>query len=566
MFRKDGYYSTMYGIDVFSWKNLRFGILLQEIVSVKEFFTNLQKISCLLDKLAKDIVEDSGHRNHVICKSMWYTKAIMVEMSIRRRLESGIFFPVLLTLIFFMSATIAKAQDAGPDYPTYLVEDGDSLWAIAQRFGVSVDELAKANDLSDSSQLRVGDELKIPGLLGIQGKLVTIRVPFGEDLHSFNRRTLIGEEVLARLNRMTTPRELPVGSNLILVEQGMQTSNGNDGNDVHPILMRRGITLLEMAVEQQVNPWDITRASRISHSWQAIPGSILLTKTGVVEGAGALPFPISSAELIPAPTGQGKTVTLRVKTHIQPEQPLSLSGRIAGNSFNFFSVDDSQGKVFIALQGLDNMMIPGYYPVDLNVDLGNGESFAFNQAVYVRDSGYLYEKFQITDEELMDPAKTQPEEDQLASLTAAASPEKMWSGFFQSPVDKEYTDCWPSTFGRRRSLNGSAYTYIHNGLDFCGQVGHPIYAPAKGKVVFAGELFVRGNTTVIDHGWGVYTVYAHQSEIKVKVGDMVEPGQTIGAVGETGRVTGPHLHWEVWVGNIRVDPYDWLLGEYPAPE
>jgi murein DD-endopeptidase MepM/ murein hydrolase activator NlpD len=100
-------------------------------------------------------------------------------------------------------------------------------------------------------------------------------------------------------------------------------------------------------------------------------------------------------------------------------------------------------------------------------------------------------------------------------------------------------------------------------LDFCGGVGDNIFAPARGEVVFSGPLTVRGNTTVIDHGWGVYSVYMHQSEILVETGDLVEAGQLIGLVGATGRVTGPHLHWEIWAGGVQVDPMPWLQVSYP---
>jgi murein DD-endopeptidase MepM/ murein hydrolase activator NlpD len=82
-------------------------------------------------------------------------------------------------------------------------------------------------------------------------------------------------------------------------------------------------------------------------------------------------------------------------------------------------------------------------------------------------------------------------------------------------------------------------------------------------VVFAGPLTVRGNSTIIDHGRGIYTAYLHQSEILVKPGDLVSTGQVIGKVGGTGRVTGPHLHWEVWNGGVQVDPMDWLEQSYP---
>jgi murein DD-endopeptidase MepM/ murein hydrolase activator NlpD len=82
-------------------------------------------------------------------------------------------------------------------------------------------------------------------------------------------------------------------------------------------------------------------------------------------------------------------------------------------------------------------------------------------------------------------------------------------------------------------------------------------------VVFAGPLTVRGNATVIDHGWGIYTAYDHQSEVFVNPGEYVEPGQLIGLGGATGRVTGPHLHLEVWVGGVKVDPIDWLQKSFP---
>ena len=127
------------------------------------------------------------------------------------------------------------------------------------------------------------------------------------------------------------------------------------------------------------------------------------------------------------------------------------------------------------------------------------------------------------------------------------------------PLDQ----CWPSLFGDRRSFNGSAYIYFHSGLDFCGEVGDEIHAAAAGKVVFTGSLNVRGNVTLIDHGWGVYSAYMHQSEIMVKVGEQVQAGQLIGLIGSTGRVTGPHLHWEIIVGDVQVNPMDWLNQEFP---
>ena len=100
-------------------------------------------------------------------------------------------------------------------------------------------------------------------------------------------------------------------------------------------------------------------------------------------------------------------------------------------------------------------------------------------------------------------------------------------------------------------------------MDFYAGTGVSILAPAAGVVVLTGEQVVRGKFTYIDHGWGVYSGYFHQSEFLVEEGDIVEPGQVIGLVGNTGRSTGAHLHWELWVGGVPVDPLDWVETSYP---
>jgi murein DD-endopeptidase MepM/ murein hydrolase activator NlpD len=90
-------------------------------------------------------------------------------------------------------------------------------------------------------------------------------------------------------------------------------------------------------------------------------------------------------------------------------------------------------------------------------------------------------------------------------------------------------------------------------------------AAAPGTVALAESLTVRGNTVLVDHGWGVYSVYMHLSSIGVAVGSAVGAGQPIGAVGASGMVTGPHLHWEVRVHGIPVDPLPWLEPGPPQP-
>ena len=277
-------------------------------------------------------------------------------------------------------------------------------------------------------------------------------------------------------------------------------------------------------------------------------------------GPGALPEAITAVTMNPLPLTQGKTVVIK----ISGRPGLTLGGSLAGRELRFFEFKDG----YVALQGIHAMTEAGLYPLTLTGTLTTKGppkelNFTFMQPVYVRREDYTFDPVLSVNPETLDPAVTKPEDEQWAALGVPVTAEKMWAGRFQSPVPVQFKDCWTSLFGNRRSYNGSDYNYFHSGLDFCGGVGTELYAPAAGRVVFAGPLTVRGNATVIDHGWGVYTAYDHQSEIFVKPGDVVKPGQLIGLGGATGRVTGPHLHWEVWVGGVQVDPTDWLKRSFP---
>jgi len=128
---------------------------------------------------------------------------------------------------------------------------------------------------------------------------------------------------------------------------------------------------------------------------------------------------------------------------------------------------------------------------------------------------------------------------------------------FELPVQGRFS----SPFGLRRYFNGQARR-PHSGLDIAAPEGTPILAPAEGTIINTGDYFFNGNTVFIDHGQGLITMYCHLNRISVKAGDTVKRGDSIGEVGMTGRVTGPHLHWSVSLNNARVEPKLFLAKKY----
>jgi murein DD-endopeptidase MepM/ murein hydrolase activator NlpD len=459
---------------------------------------------------------------------------------------------IVLLLIAGLLSQPALAQTTSSDQARYIVQTGDTLYSIALRFGISLTALTDANGITDPNQLFPGQELVIPGLEGVTGLLTTETLGFGDSLSGMASRTNIPYETLVRINRITSPAEVYAGMNIILPQiDGEITLNKQ-------IAIRSGQTLLEASILQDSSPWTISLLNNLTSLAKILPGDRLFINSAAVEGdsIGIYPY-IENIKVDPLPLVQGHTAEILIDTY----ETATLSGNLAGHDLMFFPDGD---RHYIALQGIHAMLDPGLYPITLTVQLADGSSYTYEQQVYIESGNYPKDPPLTVDPTTLDPAITVPEEEQVLGIISNITPVRQWSDIFTLTVGQPY--CIKSWFGDRRSYNGSDYTYFHAGLDYgvCSEARpFSILAPAPGTVVFTGSLSVRGNATIIDHGWGIFTGYWHQKEILVKVGDVVTAGQEIGVIGATGRVSGPHLHWEIWVNGVQVDPQDWLDRAYP---
>lgn len=468
------------------------------------------------------------------------------------------FFQLILIACLLTQPGNVYAQATTPaNGPVYIIQPGDSLSSIASRFGVNLDDLLAINNITDPNSISAGAAIVIPGLEGVTGVLDTQLVEYGDTLKGMSRKYQVSEALLRKINHITSPNELFVGVGLILPQRDNYVPLSER------IQVSYGESMLESAVLANSDPWGIQFANGLSGSWEAIPGDVLFTSIAVPdsnknESHSGLPSAFLDASVSPLPMLQGATIKINVTM-----QPGAIpGGMMVDKPLHFFALEDGS---FIALQGVHAMLDPGVYPLRLEATLPDGTKQSFEQMVVLKSADYPEDPLLLVEPATIDPLVTAPESDQIASLTLHATETRYWTGIFQSP--SYFNDCFTSRYGNRRTYIGigteDKIFSFHSGLDFCGGEGLPISAPADGVVVFAGPLTVRGNATIIDHGWGIYSGIWHQSEIKVQAGQAVKKGDIIGLVGGTGRVTGAHLHWEVWVNGIQVSPMDWLNNNYP---
>jgi murein DD-endopeptidase MepM/ murein hydrolase activator NlpD len=216
-----------------------------------------------------------------------------------------------------------------------------------------------------------------------------------------------------------------------------------------------------------------------------------------------------------------------------------------------FQVEDR----WTTILGVDLDTKPGEHTADAFFTMQDGTVEKHEAVVQVQSKKYPTTELKVEDKyvELSKPdlARALKEAKEIETIYARITAEPLWDKAFAVPIPGETTG---TNFGHRRVFNGQPRA-PHAGADLHAGMGTPVHAANRGRVVLAKNLFFTGNTVILDHGLGVYSLYAHFSRIDVKVGQMVSNGELIGLSGATGRVTGPHLHWGMMVQGARVDPF-----------
>lgn len=254
-----------------------------------------------------------------------------------------------------------------------------------------------------------------------------------------------------------------------------------------------------------------------------------------------------------------------LKAYVYPSENIKNShftlingdGRIVSDSDGFvYEIEDTE--IVTTLMGIPSDLNPGKYTLRAFCETEEG-SDQFTKSFFIRDRDYFQEDINLNTSmsdlrSSEDPLKAEQSRQLWSLLSTFDEQAVFYSDKFVTPV-KEYIES--AFFGDRRNFiysDGSRNKSLHNGSDFAAAVGESVYSGGRGKVVMVENRIITGNTVVIEHLPGVYTLYYHMSSVRVEPGMVIDKGIEIGKVGATGLVTGAHLHWELRVSKVAVDP------------
>jgi murein DD-endopeptidase MepM/ murein hydrolase activator NlpD len=254
-------------------------------------------------------------------------------------------------------------------------------------------------------------------------------------------------------------------------------------------------------------------------------------------------------EVLPDTVQQGETFTVSLQNG---EHASDVSTDFAGVRYPMLWT----GDIWWAVIGVAVDFMAGQHQIQVIED---GVVNLPIVVLTVVEAAFPEEFIQLAPEQaqlLTDPVAIEEERQLLASIYAVVTPAILWSGPFVLPAAGEIGD----TFGMRRSFDGGSFSH-HTGVDILAGEGASVVAANSGRVAYAGNLHLRGGSVIIDHGAGVFSGYHHLLQTQVTEGQDVAQGEVVGAVGGTGLTTGPHLHWEIIVHGVRVDPLHWTEAE-----
>jgi murein DD-endopeptidase MepM/ murein hydrolase activator NlpD len=257
-------------------------------------------------------------------------------------------------------------------------------------------------------------------------------------------------------------------------------------------------------------------------------------------------------ELFPKVAKQGEVCLVRA---LGPAFLKSIHGEFRGERFSIGF--NSETGAYEGLFGIDVNTPPATYEINVFVTDGDNRGYSDILSLRVEKVDFGIEALSLPPSMVDLDAKTlervNQEEKKLEALFQTSLNERLWKSVFIRPVEGEIS----TGFGLNRIINGQRKSQ-HTGVDLRAEEGTPVFASNHGVVVLVDELFFSGKSVILDHGWGLYSMYFHLSESLVKEGDLVRAGAILGRVGSTGRSTGPHLHWGIRVGGARVDPLSLL--------
>ncbi len=292
-----------------------------------------------------------------------------------------------------------------------------------------------------------------------------------------------------------------------------------------------------------------------SQAQAAAEAEVETEPAGTVGPAGPLTEPL--VYIIPSPVGQGQTVLLLI------DAPGAGTAAMAwqGQTFSLLR----NGDRFLGFLGIDANAAVGPQSLAVAVWAPNGEQLLWQETVIeIEAVEWTVDDIRIDgpNQLLLTPAVRAEDQALRLPFQSQLTTQLHWLGVFDPPAQGTIT----ALYGEQRSFNGGPIAEYHTGLDFGGQTGSGVTAANSGIVSWVGRTRRRGNGLIIDHGAGVFSGYYHLSEVLQRAGAVVEQGNLIARIGATGLATGPHLHWEIVVRGVTVNPLPWLRRlEFPDP-